>query len=118
MRIEAAILDVNLSDGAVTPVLEALHARGIPTLVYTGGSVPEDVRGRHPDLVTLQRVEPNSPAEENGLRPVDIIVSVNSQPANSPSDIASAWIEAQKQKKPILMRVRRDDQYLFVAIGA
>jgi DNA-binding NtrC family response regulator len=55
VRIEAAILDVNLSDGAVTPVLEALHARGIPTLVYTGGSVPEDVRGRHPDLVTLTK---------------------------------------------------------------
>jgi DNA-binding NtrC family response regulator len=53
--IEAAILDVNLSDGAVTPVLEALHARGIPTLVYTGASVPEDVRGRHPDLVSLTK---------------------------------------------------------------
>jgi DNA-binding NtrC family response regulator len=55
IRIQVAVLDMNLSDGAVTPVLEALHARGIPALVYTGGSVPEDVRGRHPDLVTLTK---------------------------------------------------------------
>jgi hypothetical protein len=45
--------DMNLSDGPVTPVLEALNARDIPTVVYTGGAVPEDVRQRHPDLVTL-----------------------------------------------------------------
>jgi hypothetical protein len=49
------MLDVNLSDGAVTPVLEALHARGIPALVYTGASVSEGVRGRHPDLVSLTK---------------------------------------------------------------
>jgi serine protease Do len=85
--------------------------------------IPEAARGQlglDPGSagVLVQRVEPNSPADENGLRPGDIIVSVNNQPANSPSDIASAWTEAQKQKKPILMRVRRDEQYLFVAIGA
>ena len=53
--IDAAILDVNLSDGAITPVLETLRARGVATLVYTGGSVPEDVRRRHPDLVALSK---------------------------------------------------------------
>src|SRR5215208_5006873 len=53
--IDAAVLDVSLSDGAITPVLEALHARGIPTLVYTGGSVPDDMRGRHPALVSLSK---------------------------------------------------------------
>jgi len=50
---DAALLDVNLSDGTVMPVLEALSARGIPTVVYTGGAVPEDVRQRHPGLVAL-----------------------------------------------------------------
>jgi DNA-binding NtrC family response regulator len=29
--LDAAVLDVNLADGAVTPILEALSARGIPT---------------------------------------------------------------------------------------
>jgi DNA-binding NtrC family response regulator len=54
-RISAAVLDVNVSDGAITPVLEALRARRIPTLIYTGGQVPEDVRRRHPDLVVLSK---------------------------------------------------------------
>ncbi|KLK90312.1 hypothetical protein AA309_26380 [Microvirga vignae] len=53
--LDAALLDVNLSDGSVTPVLEALNARGIPTVVYTGSVVPEDVRQRHPDLIALSK---------------------------------------------------------------
>jgi DNA-binding NtrC family response regulator len=53
--LDAAVLDVNLSDGLVTPILEALNARGVPTLVYTGGQVPDGVRQRHPDLVTLSK---------------------------------------------------------------
>ena len=56
--LDAALLDVNLSDGPVTPVLEALSARGIPSLIYTGGSVPDDVRQRHPDLVALSKPVP------------------------------------------------------------
>jgi DNA-binding NtrC family response regulator len=53
--LSAALLDVNLGDGLVTPVLEALSARGIPTMVYTGGAIPEDVRQRHPDLIALSK---------------------------------------------------------------
>jgi DNA-binding NtrC family response regulator len=53
--LDAAVLDVNLADGSVTPILEALSARGLPTVIYTGGVVPEDVRQRHPDLVALSK---------------------------------------------------------------
>jgi DNA-binding NtrC family response regulator len=53
--LDAAVLDVNLADGPVTPILEALSARGIPTVIYTGGAVPKDVRHRHPDLVALSK---------------------------------------------------------------
>ena len=53
--LDAAVLDVNLADGLVTPVLEALSARGIPTVVYTGGILPEDIRHRHPDLIALSK---------------------------------------------------------------
>ena len=77
--LDAAVLDVNLADGPVTPILEALSARGIPTVVYTGGSVPEDVRQRHPELVALAK--PVLPArligelrkiiEASGPRPVE-----------------------------------------------
>jgi DNA-binding NtrC family response regulator len=53
--LDAAVLDVNLADGSVTPILEALSARGIPTVIYTGGVVPEDVRQRHPNLIALSK---------------------------------------------------------------
>jgi DNA-binding NtrC family response regulator len=53
--LDAAVLDVNLADGSVTPILEALRARGIPTVIYTGGVVPEDVRHRHPDPIALSK---------------------------------------------------------------
>jgi serine protease Do len=68
--------------------------------------------------VLVQRVEPNSPAAENGLESGDVIVSANNQPVTSPPDVASAWEESQKQKRPMLLRVLRNDQYLFLAIGA
>ncbi len=58
--VDAALLDVNLADGQITPVLESLSARGVPTLVYTGGSLPAGVRERHPDLVALSK--PVAPA--------------------------------------------------------
>lgn len=54
-KFDCAVLDVNLADGEITPVLEALHARKIPMLVYTGTSLPEGVARRHPDLTTLKK---------------------------------------------------------------
>jgi hypothetical protein len=35
--------------------LEALHARENPTMIYTGSSVPDDVRRHHPELIALAR---------------------------------------------------------------
>jgi DNA-binding NtrC family response regulator len=61
---DVAVLDVNLTDGLVTPVLEALQARGVPVVVYTGGTVPDDVRQRHPRLVSLAK--PVRPARLTG----------------------------------------------------
>jgi DNA-binding NtrC family response regulator len=53
--VDVAVLDVNVSDGSITPVLEALHARRVPTLIYTGGALPEDVGRRHSDLTVLSK---------------------------------------------------------------
>jgi DNA-binding response OmpR family regulator len=52
---DAAVLDLHLSDGEVTPVLEALQARKAPTVVYSGGELPAHVRQRHPELVALRK---------------------------------------------------------------
>jgi DNA-binding response OmpR family regulator len=50
---DVAVLDINLADGEITPVLESLHARNIPILVYTGSRLPEGVARRHPNLTVL-----------------------------------------------------------------
>ena len=52
---DVAVLDVNLVDGEITPILESLHARKIPMLVYTGSGLPEKVARRHPDVRVLEK---------------------------------------------------------------
>ena len=56
VEFDCALLDVNLADGDVAPVLEALRARGLPVVVQTGGQgLPDRIRKRHPDLKVLQK---------------------------------------------------------------
>ncbi|QFU16929.1 Do family serine endopeptidase [Microvirga thermotolerans] len=68
--------------------------------------------------VLVQQVQPNSPAAENGIRPGDVIVAANNRDVSRPSDVAEEWTRAQREKKPILLRVKRDGQYVFVAVTA
>ena len=53
--IAGAILDVNLSDGDVSPVVEILIERGIPLLLQTGGVVPHNLKIRYPDLLVFAK---------------------------------------------------------------
>jgi DNA-binding response OmpR family regulator len=55
LTFDVAVLDLHLCDGEVTPVLEALHARRAPTMVYSGSELPAKVRERHPELVALRK---------------------------------------------------------------
>lgn len=49
--IMAAILDVNLIDGDITPVAEAIIRLGIPLILQTGIGLPPELAARFPDLV-------------------------------------------------------------------
>jgi serine protease Do len=66
--------------------------------------------------VVVRQVEPGSPAAENGIRPGDVIIEANNQPVSQPTDVANAWSQAQRDKKPVLLRVRREGQSVFVAV--
>src|SRR5688500_3807925 len=55
LAFDVAVLDLHLADGEVTPILEALQARHAPTLVHSGGDLPDKVRVRHPELVALRK---------------------------------------------------------------
>jgi len=55
LAFDTPVLDLHLSDGEVTPVLEALHARRAPTVIYSGGELPERIKARHPEFVALRK---------------------------------------------------------------
>lgn len=59
--IVAAILDVNLVDGDISPVAEALIAAGIPMILQTGIGLPAGLSARFPNLSV--RIKPCVAAE-------------------------------------------------------
>lgn len=54
-RITAAILDVNLSDGDISPVVDILAARGVPLIFQTGVGLPASLKARYPDLLVYAK---------------------------------------------------------------
>lgn len=48
--VDGAILDYNLRDGPSVPVMRALREAGVPTIIHTGGGVPNDVQQRFPTI--------------------------------------------------------------------
>jgi len=53
--VAAAILDVQLSDGNVTPVAAALVARQIPMVFQSSVSLPPDLRRQCPDIAHFRK---------------------------------------------------------------
>jgi serine protease Do len=74
--------------------------------------------GLDPDTrpAVVQRVEPGGPAAEAGMLPGDVIVQVDNRPLEGPGDVATAWRTARQGERPLLMRVLRDGNPLFIAI--
>ena len=50
LSIVAAILDVNLADGDISPVAERLLVAGIPLIIQTGIGLPANLAAQFPDL--------------------------------------------------------------------
>ena len=57
-RVEAAILDVNLPDGDVGPVISELARQGILLLVHTGAGLTPELRTQHPGLRVFAKPTP------------------------------------------------------------
>jgi serine protease Do len=64
----------------------------------------------------VQRVEPGGPAAEAGMLEGDIIVQVGDRPLAGPGDVSTAWRTAREEERPLLMRILRNGNPLFVAI--
>ncbi|MER9586569.1 Do family serine endopeptidase [Mesorhizobium sp. M0047] len=110
--------DEEVQTGAVPPPAAADQHLGLSL-----SPIPDEARqqlGLQPGTtgVYIQRVAPNSLAEEGGLRPGDVIVSANNRNVAQPSDIQQEWSKSRQRNKPILLRIDRQGQSLFVALAA
>ncbi len=56
--VQAAILDVTLSDRDVTPVAELLIERGVPVIFYSGLTLPGALRERYPSACVYRKPAP------------------------------------------------------------
>jgi DNA-binding NarL/FixJ family response regulator len=57
-RVEAAILDVNLPDGDVGPVIAALAGQNVKLLVHTGAGLSPELQRQYPSLRVFLKPTP------------------------------------------------------------
>ncbi|MFS8370954.1 trypsin-like peptidase domain-containing protein [Acetobacter indonesiensis] len=67
--------------------------------------------------VVVNDIQPGSPADQAGIRPGDVIQSVGGQSVDTPRAAVTAVRAALGAKKPVLLRILRDGQSLFIAIS-
>ncbi|KXF79546.1 response regulator receiver protein [Paramesorhizobium deserti] len=59
-HVDAAILDVNLPDGDIEPIVDALSDQHTFMVIYTGGGLPESLARRYPELPVFHKPTPPS----------------------------------------------------------
>jgi serine protease Do len=65
----------------------------------------------------IAAVEPGSPADDQGLKPGDVLQQVGRDAVDSPKMAAEKLKEAKKTGKPVLMKIYREGMTRFVAIS-
>ncbi|MCH7760675.1 PDZ domain-containing protein, partial [candidate division TA06 bacterium] len=107
------------------------------TLTFRIGEMPEEVaQGNIPSFdeqeeeppwlgivveeedegVVVEKVEPGSPADEAGIRRGDVIKKIGEKSIQNLSDYRKAEKSFEKETKPVLFWVNRNDSYRFVPI--
>nr|WP_230975576.1 Do family serine endopeptidase [Acetobacter garciniae] len=67
--------------------------------------------------VVVSDVEAGSPADQAGVRPGDLIQAVGNDAVDNPRAVATDVKAALAAKKPVLLRILRENQSLFIAIS-
>jgi len=67
--------------------------------------------------VLISAVLPGSPADQQGLRPGDVILSINQQPTTSPQQVVAKVAEAVREKqRNLLLLFSRQGEQRFIAL--
>jgi len=78
-----------------------------------GNIPPDDPRYNGVEGVLVLKVAPDSPAGDAGLRPGDVIRSVNRQPVRSVAELEAA---VKKSSDGLLLNIQRDGGALFLLL--
>lgn len=66
--------------------------------------------------VIITEVEPGSPADMAGLKSGDLIMEVNRKPVNNVDEFDKAVKETPKDKKGVLLKVKRGDGSMYIVV--
>lgn len=122
VRVGDALRLTTLREGrerTVTATIPEHTARDAQQLsALLGGATLAEIEPGHPlygrvNGVQISRIERNTPAAQAGLRPGDIISSVNRQPVRSLDEFEAATQQARGQ---LLLNIRRGSQAFFLML--
>lgn len=68
------------------------------------------------EAVMVQNVQPGTAAAEAGLMQGDVILSADGEDINDAAALSQAWTAARDAGRPLLLRVNRGGNILFVAV--
>lgn len=57
-KVDAAILDVNLADGDLEPILVRLKSQNVFVVIHTGGGLPKHLAARYPEVPVFRKPVP------------------------------------------------------------
>jgi serine protease Do/serine protease DegQ len=94
------------------------QAQGGELDTYLGGALLGPIEADHPlageiEGVEVLAIQRGSPAWSAGLRPGDVIVSVNQRPVTTVNDVAQA---IRQQPDTLLLNIRRGNSAMFLLI--
>jgi len=84
--------------------------------------VPELVRRNlgleEGEAIIVQRVQPGSPASDAGIMQGDVILGAGDEDVSSAQELSNAWAEARDADRPLLLRINRNGNLLFLGVEA
>ncbi|MFN2305902.1 MAG: PDZ domain-containing protein, partial [Paracoccaceae bacterium] len=83
-------------------------------------TVPELVRRnlglQEGEAIMIQNVQPGSAAADAGLMRGDVVLSASGADIGSVDDLSRAWATARDEDRPLLLRINRGGNGLFIAV--